>query len=133
MHGKSSSGEDDGNEQDYQEDSHDDSVPWFEKSKTEPSGRLGSIPSTAEITRLMVGWTTQTGKGSSMSIGIPTPAGTSEEAPPIDERLSADEQLGSPVLSFEEGWLVGLALGTLMILAIGRRRARRARRRSADG
>jgi hypothetical protein len=47
---------------------------------------------------------------------------------PPEERLSTDEQLGSPVLSFEEGWLIGLALGSLTILFIARRRNHRARR-----
>lgn len=38
--------------------------------------------------------------------------------------LTADEQLGSPGFSFEMGWLAGVVLGTLVIIAVVRRRAR---------
>jgi hypothetical protein len=32
---------------------------------------------------------------------------------------TADQQLGSPVFSFEEGWLAGVGLGLLLIMATG--------------
>jgi hypothetical protein len=67
-----------------------------------------------------------------MSTDDLTEALSSDESPLHDDRLSTDEQLGSPVLSFEEGWLVGLALGSLLIFAIARRRARRTRRLTAE-
>ncbi len=38
---------------------------------------------------------------------------------------TVDEQLGSPILAFEEGWLVGLALGSILLVAVTRRPARR--------
>lgn len=61
-----------------------------------------------------------------MSTDDPPQAGLGGAVPPpIDGQLSTDEQLGSPVLSFEEGWLVGIALGSLMIFALARRRGRR--------
>jgi hypothetical protein len=46
------------------------------------------------------------------------------------EPESIDEQLGSPVLTFESGWLVGVIVGLTTILIIGHR-LRRRRRMSA--
>jgi hypothetical protein len=39
--------------------------------------------------------------------------------------MTADEQLGSPAWTFERGMLLGIGLGVLMIVIVGRRRARR--------
>jgi hypothetical protein len=43
------------------------------------------------------------------------------------EPESVDEQLGSPGLTFESGWLLGVALGFIVIVVIGRRLRRRRR------
>ena len=50
------------------------------------------------------------------------------------EPESMDEQLGSPGLTFETGWLLGVVLGLIVIVVIGRRlrRRRRQRRQTAD-
>lgn len=45
---------------------------------------------------------------------------------------TVDEQLGSPALSFEEGWLMGLVLGSIVVV-LATRRARRAGDRTAHG
>jgi hypothetical protein len=38
-----------------------------------------------------------------------------------------DEQLGSPGFTFELGWLIGVLLGTLLMVTAVRRRTRRNR------
>jgi hypothetical protein len=48
------------------------------------------------------------------------------------ETLTSDEELGSPVFSFEKGWLAGLVLGTSVILMALRRSQRQVRARAAD-
>ena len=40
------------------------------------------------------------------------------------EVQGADEQLGSPLVTFEVGWLLGLILGLVTVIMIGRRRKR---------
>jgi hypothetical protein len=45
------------------------------------------------------------------------------------EPVSVDEQLGSPGLTFESGWLLGVALGFTVIVVIGRRLRRRRKNR----
>ncbi len=44
---------------------------------------------------------------------------------------SADEQLGSPGLTFESGWLAGTVIGLVVIVLVGGRRRRRIRNRAA--
>jgi hypothetical protein len=39
------------------------------------------------------------------------------------EPMTADEQLGSPGWSFEKGWLMGVALGLVVLVFLSRRRA----------
>ncbi len=43
----------------------------------------------------------------------------------------ADEELGSPLLTAEVGWVVGLGVGLILLLAIRRRRRRKRRRQNA--
>jgi hypothetical protein len=49
-----------------------------------------------------------------------------------EEPGSADEQLGSPGWTFEQGVLIGLALGVAVIAVRGRRSRRRADRDPAS-
>jgi hypothetical protein len=44
-----------------------------------------------------------------------------------------DKELGSPLLTTEVGWLLGLALGIFLLWEIRHRRIRRRKRRSAEG
>jgi hypothetical protein len=48
------------------------------------------------------------------------------------EPESIDEQLGSPVLTFESGWLVGVIAGLTAILIVGRHLRRRRRMSARD-
>jgi ABC-type xylose transport system permease subunit len=45
---------------------------------------------------------------------------------------SVDKQLGSPVLTFESGWLVGLVVGLAVLLILLRRRSKRRCRRMTE-
>lgn len=56
---------------------------------------------------------------------------TSVDAPDQPEPESLDEELGSPGLTFESGWLVGLLVGITVLLIFLRRRRRRKRRQVA--
>ena len=46
--------------------------------------------------------------------------------PSVDEQevIGVDEQLGSPWLTFEAGWLFGVLIGFLIVVMAGRRRKR---------
>jgi hypothetical protein len=56
----------------------------------------------------------------------------SMEPVPHPEPESIDEQLGSPALTFESGWLVGVIVGLMTILIVGRHLRRRRRRATRD-
>jgi hypothetical protein len=47
--------------------------------------------------------------------------------PSVDEKevQGVDEQLGSPWLTFEAGWLFGVLIGFSIVVMVGRRRKRR--------
>ena len=42
----------------------------------------------------------------------------------------ADEELGSPLLTAEVGWVIGLVVGLIFLLAVRNRRRRKQKRRS---
>jgi hypothetical protein len=133
VHGKSETGKDHSYHKHNQDNSHTVRVPGMSEGK-----RLGLCQRRA-LARVMaprhgIEWLSATvaGHDRSMSTDGLTEVRSSEEPPLVDERLSTDEQLGSPALSFEEGWLVGLALGALAIFVLARRRARRTPRLAAE-